>query len=212
MESYYIIPAMQNSSDNDIRNQSHIEIREEPLSWLAEYGSISIAFMVSTILDIANGNCDLDRLIKSEHQIETPYVKDYDLIPGNNPIDWAATFDIANWGLISARVDGKIMGGAVIAHQTDNLIMLEEQTDQAVLWDIRISPDWRGRGIGSALLAASERWAKVRGCRIFKIETQNINVAACKFYARQGYKLEKIQPNAYPELPDEIQLIWCKNL
>jgi ribosomal protein S18 acetylase RimI-like enzyme len=203
---------MPNSNDNDMRCQSHIEIREEPLSWIAEYGGISIAFKVTSIFDTASSHCDLDGLVKSERQIEVPYIKDYDLIPGNSPIDWAATFDIANWGLLSVSVDGKIMGGAVIAHRTDDLIMLEGRDDQAVLWDIRISPAWRGRGIGSALLAASEMWAKAKGCRIFKIETQNINVAACKFYARHGYKLEKIQPNAYPELPDEIQLIWCKKL
>ena len=189
-----------------------IEIRQEPLSWLGEYGRISIAFTVSSFFNIAIPGCDLDGLLKRERAIEFPYVKDYDNIPGNSPTDWAAIFDISNWGILSASVNGQIVGGAVIACHTDGLDMLEGRDDQAVLWDIRISPDWRGKGAGSALLAASEEWAKARGCLLLKIETQNINVAACKFYAMHGFNLEKIRPNAYPDLPDEIQLIWCKKL
>ena len=41
-----------------------------------------------------------------------------------------------------------------------------------------------------------------------KIETQNINVPACRFYARQGCRLSAIVSHAYAEFPDEIQLIW----
>jgi GNAT superfamily N-acetyltransferase len=48
--------------------------------------------------------------------------------------------------------------------------------DVAVLWDIRVSPRERGRGIGSALFRAAGDWARARGCRWFKIETQNVNV------------------------------------
>jgi ribosomal protein S18 acetylase RimI-like enzyme len=197
--------------DNE-RHQAHIEIREEPLSWLTEYGRISIAFTVSSIFDIANPECDIDGLAGSERRNANPYEKDYDLIPGNKPTDWAKSFDISNWGVLSARLDGEPVGGAVIAYKTNGLLMLEGRVDQAVLWDIRISPDWRGKGLGSELLAASENWAEARGCQALKIETQNINVAACKFYAKQGYKIRTINPNAYPELPDEIQIIWHKSL
>ncbi len=45
-------------------------------------------------------------------------------------------------------------------------------------------------------------------CAELKIETQNINVPACRFYARQGCRLSAIVSHAYAEFPDEIQLIW----
>jgi hypothetical protein len=45
-----------------------------------------------------------------------------------------------------------------------------------------------------------------------KIETQNINVPACRFYAKHGFILGAVNRFAYPELPDEVELIWCKEL
>ena len=90
--------------------------------------------------------------------------------------------------------------------------MLEGRDDLAVLWDLRVSPDARGQGIGHHLFAAAEDWARARGCREIKIETQNNNVAACRFYARQGCVLQTVRENAYPDLPDETQLIWHKPL
>ena len=45
-----------------------------------------------------------------------------------------------------------------------------------------------------------------------EVETQNINVSACRFYARQGCVLSAVNRFAYPELPDEVQLIWRKDL
>jgi hypothetical protein len=44
------------------------------------------------------------------------------------------------------------------------------------------------------------------------VETQNVNVAACRFYARQGCVLTAVDPFAYPALPGEIQLLWYKDL
>jgi GNAT superfamily N-acetyltransferase len=201
-----------NLNSESIGRPKNIEIREEPLSWLADYSQISIAFTVSSIFVAAPQDYDFNRLLSNERRLEMPYVKDYDQIPGNSPSDWMVNFDIANWGILSARVDDMIVGEAAIAFQTANLILLESRKDLAVLWDIRISPACRGRGVGSVLLGACENWAKTRGCKSLKIETQNINTVACKFYAKHGYQLETIQPFAYPELPDEIQLIWQKAL
>ena len=45
-----------------------------------------------------------------------------------------------------------------------------------------------------------------------KVETQNVNVPACRFYARQGCVLGAINRFAYPDLPDEVQLLWYKTL
>ena len=104
------------------------------------------------------------------------------------------------------------MGGVVIAFKTSGLHMLEGRSDLAVIWDLRISPEMRRRRVGSALLAAAEQWAKAKGCRHLTVETQNINVAACKFYASRGFELGTIHRFAYPELPEEVQLLWYKNL
>nr|ART39461.1 J331 [uncultured bacterium] len=90
--------------------------------------------------------------------------------------------------------------------------MLEGRDDLAVIWDIRVSPEFRGRRIGSALFRVAERWARANGCRQLKVETQNINVAACRYYGAQGFQLMEANRHGYPEFPDEVQLIWWKVL
>jgi GNAT superfamily N-acetyltransferase len=75
----------------------------------------------------------------------------------------------------------------------------------AVLWDIRVAPAFRGRGVGRALFEAVETWVGARGCAELKVETQNINVAACRFYAALGCQLRTVRTDAYPLCPGEDQ-------
>ena len=44
------------------------------------------------------------------------------------------------------------------------------------------------------------------------METQNVNVPACRLYARLGCVLGAIHRHAYPSLPDEVQLLWYREL
>jgi len=97
--------------------------------------------------------------------------------------------------------------------------MLEGWDDLAVLWDIRVSPAYRRRGIGRALFAEAVRWSRKQGMTTLKIETQNNNVPACKFYAGQGATLGSINRFAYrdalwshPGVRDEVMLLWYLQL
>jgi GNAT superfamily N-acetyltransferase len=189
-----------------------IEISEEPMAALEEYARIPIAFEVGHVLDVAVRDNGFGGFALSERRLEVPYVKDYDAIQGEGPAQWARRFDLSNWGLLAAHLSGRRVGGAVLAFNTAGIMMLEGRSDLAVLWDIRVSVEARGKGVGFSLFRAAEAWATARGCRWLKVETQNINVAACRFYARQGCELGAIHRFAYPELPDEIQLLWYKAL
>jgi ribosomal protein S18 acetylase RimI-like enzyme len=81
-----------------------------------------------------------------------------------------------------------------------------------VLWDLRVASDARGKGVASALLRALEAKAETEGLVELKVETQNINVPACRFYAKSGFRLGAIDRSAYPTLPGEIQLLWYKSV
>ena len=81
-----------------------------------------------------------------------------------------------------------------------------------MVWDLRVAPGRRGQGIGTALFAAVEEWARARGQTSLLAETQHTNVAACRLYERCGCDLEHFDAAAYPAFPDEIQLIWRKRL
>ena len=186
-----------------------ITVTEEPATSLADYARIPIAFTVDRLLDVELGP---DGVVFTERQVAAPYVKDYDAIKGEGPTRWAEGFDLTNWRRLSARRDGELVGGAVVAFDTAGVAMLEGRNDLTVLWDIRVAPEFRRRGVGALLFDATQALGTKQGCRQLKAETQNINLAACRFYQRQGCALGGINRLAYPAFPDEVQLLWCKPL
>jgi GNAT superfamily N-acetyltransferase len=99
-----------------------------------------------------------------------------------------------------------------IATKTPSLAILASSDDVALLWDIRVAPEFRANGVGSALFRTAKAWAERQGFRELRVETQNINVAACRFYEKQGCKLLAVNSKAYDGLPDELQLIWSTDL
>jgi len=191
-----------------------LELRQEALTpaALSEHAGIPIAFVVDQILELSILDGGLGGMSLTQTAVAHPYLKDYDAIEGEGPQSWPERFDVSNWGLIRARRDGAIIGGAVIATRTPGLHMLRGQDDLAVLWDLRVSPQERGAGIGSALFRAAGDWARARGCRRLEIETQNINMPACRFYRKMGCTLGAIDRFAYPGQPAEVQLLWWKAL
>jgi len=68
-----------------------------------------------------------------------------------------------------AEEAGNYVGGAAVAFNTNGVNMLEGRSDLAVLWDIRVRPERRGRGVGKALFHASADWARPRGCHQLKV-------------------------------------------
>lgn len=200
--------------DGGLRQQSiaPVQIIEETAADLAEYASVSIAFYVREQLVVECVNQGLGGLVLRLEPVVAPYVKDYDAAPGHHPTAWASRFDMGQWGVLSAMVDGKRVGGAVVAWNTPGVDMLAGREDLAVLWDLRVAPGMWGRGVGTALFRHATRWAESRGARWLKVETQNINVSACRFYARHGCVLGSVDQFAYPAQPDEAQLCWRKEL
>lgn len=176
-----------------------------------DYARVPISFEVRSILDVEAPGRGLGGLIMQERSLAAPYVKDYDAGDGG-PAQWASRFDLARWGFFSARSGRRWIGAAAIVFDTAGLHMLAGRRDLAVLWDLRIAAEARRHGVGSALFQTAERWAATRGCLQLKVETQNINVPACRFYARMGCVLGGIDRFAYPDLPDEAQLLWYKAL
>jgi GNAT superfamily N-acetyltransferase len=191
-----------------------LDIRTEPVTpqSLREHARISIAFEVDRVFDVTVEQNGLGGFVLVERPVAVPYLKDYDALPDNGPENWAVRFDVANWCLLTATSDGRRVGGAVLASNTQGVHMLEGRRDLTVLWDLRVAPEMRRSGVGSALFAAAEEWAKSHGRRQLKVETQNINLPACRFYAGRGCHLGAVHHFAYPDLPDEVQLLWYKDL
>ena len=182
------------------------------MSDLSEYARIPIHFLVRRALELSTADQGLGGFVLTERQVSAPYLKDYDTAGEGGPSSWPRDFDLSRWGLIAAHEGENRIGGVVIAFDTPGVMMLEGRRDLAVIWDIRVADGVRRQGVGSRLFRAAEAWAAARGCRQIKVETQNINVPACRFYLRQGCTLGAINRFAYPDLPDEVQLLWYKDL
>ena len=185
------------------------KIVEQPVDRLRSYGNIPISFTVDSKYRVdVNERRRGWRL--TEEPVRTPYVKDYDA-GGERPLRWQKR-DLSNWLILAAIENATRLGGAVVAWNTPGVDMLEGRGDLAVLWDLRVQPDRRRAGIGQRLFDHAAAWARAKGCRQLKVETQNINVPACRVYAKQGCYLGAARPGAYPEFPDEIQLLWYLDL
>ncbi len=131
------------------------------------------------------------------------------------PQSWPGHFDITNWGLFIALIGERPVGAAAVSWNTSGVNMLEGRTDIAVLWDIRVHPDSKGQSIGASLFKHAAGWTHSKGCKLLKIETQNVNVPACRFYVKQGCHLGQINRYGYwghPQVGHEVMLIWYLDL
>jgi GNAT superfamily N-acetyltransferase len=186
---------------------------------LPAYAAIPTAFTVESVYRVDARDAGLAGLAMVEERVE-PYVKDYDALPDEDDGDdegvvgWAAAWDVTEWGIFLATDDGQAVGGvavAVGAHQhvpTDGL-------HEGVLYDIRVRPDRRREGIGAGLFAHAADWARGQGLARLRIETQNVNVPACRFYASQGCDLGVIHRYGYrghPGVGHEAMLLWYLTL
>lgn len=193
------------------------QIRQIGPEELARYALVPIRFWVHSLLRVEPIDGGLGGLRLVEEPVRPPYLKDYDAQSGGeeSPAHWATQFDVRRWGFILAEDGARPVGAAAVAFDSPGVHMLEDRPDLAVLWDIRVHPSWRGHGIGTRLLHSAAAWARAQGARQLKIETQNVNVPACRFYAAQGCRLGAIHRYGYAgcrEVAHEAMLLWYLDL
>lgn len=178
---------------------------EESIVALPLYAQIPIEFTAST-------RASLEGLLMSsganiqELAIE-PFRKNYDDCEEDRPTSLPKRFDVSNWIVLSAFLGEVRVGGAILARSTASLDMREGRDDLCLIMDIRIHPDFRGRHIGEVVIQGAIDWARKHRCIEIKVETQDINVPACRFYFAQGFRLTEVNQGVYEGL-DETQLIW----
>jgi len=182
-----------------------IEVRQEPAGDFADYATVAIGFEVREVMQLVGGRLE-------PRAVVAPWIKDYDADPSDHPSAWPARFDVSRWCVLAAWDGARRVGGATVAWPGTMLDVADRRADTAVLWDLRVAPDARGRAVGRALFAAAEQCALDRGARRLVVETQNVNVPACRFYAAMGCALSAVRTGAYATLPDEVQLLWEKPL
>jgi streptothricin acetyltransferase len=128
----------------------------------------------------------------------TPYVKQYGP-EENDPQAYIGRADHAAW---LAYVGGRLAGQVLVQEHWNRL---------AIVWDIAVEPAFRRLGVGRQLMEQAIGWARERGLPGVMLETQNINVAACRLYESCGFVLGGLDAYLYRGIERdtrEIALFW----
>lgn len=185
-----------------------MEFRKVDETSFALYDQIPMVFRGNSILQVERLEGGLGGLILREVSV-VPFVKNLGIY--ERATELPRLFNLANWAFFMA-FDGELpVGGVMVAAETPGLHMLAGRTNMSVLWDIRVDPRYANQGVGSQLFTLAVEWSKERGYVQMKIECQNNNVKACRFYHKHGAVLGAIDAYAYysePEVRNEVQLIW----
>ncbi len=99
--------------------------------------------------------------------------------------------------VLAARLERFLAGGDVIAllagDPANGLAVLTLRPNVwydgpvALLDELYVVPELRGRGLGSALLAAAEQVTRARGGELLEINVDGEDLDARRFYERHGY-------------------------
>ena len=57
---------------------------------------------------------------------------------------------------------------------------------------LAVAPDWRGRGVGTALMRAAEDWARAHGAERMVLDLNAANEGALRLYERLGYEVHSL--------------------
>ena len=128
----------------------------------------------------------------------TPYVKRYD----PEIYDGQAYLEKPDHAAWLAYADGQL-AGQILVHEHWNRC--------AIIGDIAVDPPYRRRGVGRRLIEQAVAWARGRGLPGIMLETQNINVPACRLYERCGFVLGGFDACLYRGVMPgtrEIALFW----
>lgn len=112
------------------------------------------------------------------------------------------------------------LGYSFGAYENDELvgvIIVEPQkwNNTVLIWELRVSTEHRRRNIGTALMNQVVEMARANGFRAIRLETQNYNVPAIKFYNQCGFMIEGIDLSFYTNTDvenSEVALFLTKKL
>ena len=112
--------------------------------------------------------------------------------------DWASMpgyeqaferIDAGPGGIFVGELDGKIVATYQLAIVP---ILSYGGSVGAVIHDVRVAGDLRGRGLGAELLADAEARARSCGCRHLSLTANRTRTRAHKFYKRNGFVQEHL--------------------
>ena len=121
-------------------------------------------------------------------------------IRGVYPTEETARQALARDDLFIQEEDGHIVGAAVInqtqvdAYSAGQWTIAAEETEVMVLHTLVIDPDAARRGYGKRFVAFYEDYAREKGCKVLRMDTNCRNTRARAMYQALGYREVGIVP------------------
>lgn len=134
-----------------------------------------------------------------EELFSEPYIKTY-------PPDESTAEEYINSSEMETFLffDGDICAGQICVRENWNKFTFIE--------DISVKEKYRRKGIGTALLNRASLWSAEHNLNGLMLETQDINLAACRFYQKYGMRLGAADNMLYYNFSthSETALFWYK--
>lgn len=129
-------------------------------------------------------------------------VEPYEKILSVDPEDYTTFIDNPQKVIFFAYVDGNATGQIKMVPWWNKFAYVEE---------LVVDTEFRGKGVGHALMMRAIEWAKRQHFPGITLETQDNNVPACKLYEKCGFVLGGFDLYVYRNFPEnqgEIGLYW----
>ncbi len=129
-------------------------------------------------------------------------VERYEKILNIDAQDYTTFIDNPKKVIFFADADGKPAGQIKMVPWWNKFAYVDE---------LAVETEFRGKGVGYALMMKAIEWAKGKGFPGIMLETQDNNVPACKLYEKCGFVLggfDLYTFRNFPESRDEIALYW----
>lgn len=129
-------------------------------------------------------------------------------LPGVYPVRDTALKALERDDLFVLEEDGAVKASAIINRiqvpvYADGTWKIPASDDQImVLHTLVVEPKESGKGSGRAFVEYYEKYARENGCTALRMDTNERNAAARKFYAGQGYWEVGIVPCEFNGIPD----------
>jgi len=139
---------------------------------------------------------DNDKWTYTEERFSEPYFKQYE----NDEID-VSYIDKKEKAVFLYYANNNCIGQVKLRSNWNGYALIE---------DIGVAKDWRQSGVGTALMEKAISWAKGNNLAGLMLETQDVNVSACRFYAKNGFVIGAVDKMLYSALPtaNEIAIFW----
>ena len=90
------------------------------------------------------------------------------------------------------------------------IIVIKNWNKYTKIHDICVAKDFRNKGVGQILMNQAIKWTIDKKLKGLMLETQDVNLAACRFYRKFGFILGGVDTMLYSnfDISDQKALFW----